>query len=139
MQSSEAYTIMTNAEENGCDAVPVHILTYRQQYIICSSSSISHVAETQLRPQCHQFQPVAAHLTCLPDSCVKQFAPRHKMALIGNPVKVDIASLGCLSAWKYVMVSHQNNTLPCREWSDQFGNETSSLANIASAVVWCVQ
>lgn len=27
--------------------VPVQILTHRQQYIICSSSCISHVAETQ--------------------------------------------------------------------------------------------
>lgn len=61
------------------------------------------------------------------------------MALTGNPVKVDFASHGCLNAWQYMMVSHQNNTLPCREWSDQFGNETGSLANIAPAVVWCVQ
>ena len=87
----------------------------------------------------HYFQPIAAHLTCLPDSRVKQFAPRYYMALTGNPVKVDIASHGCLNAWKYMMGSHQNNTLPCREWSDQFGNETSSLAILAPAVAWRAQ
>ena len=79
-------------------SVPVHILTHQQQYFIWNSSYISHVAETELLAMSPlHFQPVAAHLTCLPDSCVKQFAPGHKMALTSNPVKVDIASLGCLN------------------------------------------
>ena len=110
-------------------------LTYKWQFAVVIYLCIRPVAEHVTITMLHLFQPPTPHLTRLPGACVKQCAAWLSMTYTGDPVKGHSAPQSCLSAWKHVMVGQENHTLPRREWSHQFGNESCSSANITPAAI----